>query len=104
MPSTSSVQLCVLCGARPATTVDHVPPRSIFPKPRPSDLVTVPACFHCNNSQSKYDEEFRVFVSIQIGMENHTTEKLWKHEVLPTLEHNRRLKNHIVQRSWPVEV
>lgn len=100
MSPENTKQTCVLCGIRGATTSDHVPPKAIFPKPRPNDLVTVPSCFNCNNKGSKYDEEFRVFLSLQLGMETHTTQRLWKNEALRTIHHNRRLQQRLVKKSW----
>lgn len=104
MSTANTKKLCVLCGIREATTSDHVPPKAIFPKPRPSDLVTVPSCFNCNNKGSKYDEEFRVFLSLQLGMETHTTQRLWKNESLRTIYHNRRLQQRLVEKSWDVNL
>jgi hypothetical protein len=52
--------LCAYCGEA-ATTRDHVPPKNLFPTPRPSDLLTVPACAACNNRSSE-DEEYFVNV------------------------------------------
>lgn len=97
-------QMCVLCGVREATTSDHVPPKAIFPKPRPNDLITVPSCFDCNNTGSPYDEEFRVFLSLQLGMETPTTRRLWKDEALRTIHHNRRLRQHLIEKSWDVSL
>jgi hypothetical protein len=51
-------QLCIYCQEREATTVDHVPPKCLFPKPR-SELITVPACESCNHQASLDDEYFR---------------------------------------------
>jgi len=50
-------------------TDDHAPPRNIFPKPRPSDLITVPACLNCNASTSKDEEYFRLKLCLgeQVG-------------------------------------
>jgi hypothetical protein len=57
-------KFCFICGA-PATGVNHVPPRSFFPKQKdlPSgvaevwhNLITVPACDDHNGSYSKDDE------------------------------------------------
>jgi hypothetical protein len=57
-------EFCFVCGA-PATGVDHVPPRSFFPKrkdlpPGVADvrrnLITVPACNDHNGRYSKDDE------------------------------------------------
>ena len=52
---------CVYCGAT-ASTDDHVPPKNVFPKPRPSNLVTVRSCQPCNNGESKNDEYFRAIL------------------------------------------
>lgn len=53
---------CYLCGGV-ATTRDHIPPRGLFPAPRPHNLVTVPACETCNRGSSLHDEYFRVTVA-----------------------------------------
>lgn len=58
---------CAYCGA-PATTRDHVPPRSLFPKPRPQNLITVPSCPKCNNAQSRNDELFRIALVLRDGV------------------------------------
>ena len=55
--------VCAYCGVDSATTVDHVPPRGIFSKPRPSNPITVPACENCNCGESKDDEYFKTMVS-----------------------------------------
>lgn len=55
-------KLCYLCG-RKADTVDHIPPRSFFPKPWPDNLLTVPCCNACNNKLSPIDEQMRVFLA-----------------------------------------
>ncbi len=50
---------CVFCGVIGDVTDDHVPPKTIFAKPRPSDLITVPGCDDCNHGWSLDDEYFR---------------------------------------------
>lgn len=55
-----SCRTCVYCGAAKATTDDHIPPKGLFPVPRPSTLVTVPACVSCNAGFSADDEYFKV--------------------------------------------
>ena len=52
------MDLCIYCQVNPATTNDHVPPKGLFKEPRPSNLITVPACFECNASFQKDDEYF----------------------------------------------
>jgi hypothetical protein len=56
---------CVYCGVVGPITEDHIPPKSLFPQPRPSNLITVPACDQCNGSYSKDDEWFRLTLSIR---------------------------------------
>ena len=51
-------QPCVYCWSAPGSTKDHVPPKALFPKPRPSHLITVPSCLKCNQLASKDEELF----------------------------------------------
>ena len=51
-------QQCIYCGERSATTRDHVPPKCLFPKPRPDNLTSVPACASCNRNASRDEEYF----------------------------------------------
>jgi hypothetical protein len=71
MPKTtpSYPKACAYCGSRENLTDDHVPPRNVFPKPRPGNLITVPACEKCNKSTSKDEEYFRLklCLSEQVG-------------------------------------
>ena len=48
-------------------TRDHVPPEGLFCDPKPSNLVTVPCCYECNNSHSAADEQFRALTALQLG-------------------------------------
>ncbi len=56
---------CVYCGVVAAATEDHIPPKNLFPKPRPSDLVKVDSCRICNTGASKDDEYFRLMLAIR---------------------------------------
>ena len=53
-------KLCYLCG-NAAETVDHVPPKSFFPKPWPANLLTIPCCGVSNNRLSQLDEKCGCF-------------------------------------------
>lgn len=55
---------CVYCGEVRVLEEDHVPSKNLFPKPRPSNLVTVPSCARCNRGFSKDDEYFRTAASL----------------------------------------
>lgn len=54
---------CYLCGSSTNLTRDHVPPKCLFPRPRPSNLLTLSCCHPCNNSASKDDEYLRMATS-----------------------------------------
>lgn len=56
-------RICTYCNNE-ATTRDHVPPKVIFPKPRPSDLITVPSCQYCNH-EAHLDDQYFAYVLTQ---------------------------------------
>lgn len=95
---------CAICGIREATSRDHIPPKSIFPKPWPNDLITVPACYQCNSGSSPDDEEFKVGISLLAGTETSLTRQLWDKGTMPTLAHNRKLHREIVSGMIDVDV
>ncbi len=57
-----------MCGGE-ASTKDHIPPQSLYPKPRQPNLQlhTVPACKACNNGAASDDEEFKMIVGVSTG-------------------------------------
>lgn len=61
------IKWCYLCRTMEDLTSDHLPPRNLFPKPRPSNLITVPCCKSCNGGFSKLDEQVRVFLSMPLN-------------------------------------
>jgi len=50
---------CAIRGSLGPETRDHIPPKAIFDKPLPGDLLTIPACLKCNGGASRDDEYFR---------------------------------------------
>lgn len=96
--------VCAICGKREATTVDHVPPKGLFPKPWPSDLITVPACGSCNNGASVDDEKFRVYMAMQIAGGHPDAKRLWKQHALATLRYNKKLLREVMRGMGRVEV
>lgn len=62
MPKQKRLVRCAFCGET-ATTRDHIPPKSIYPAPRPTDLITVPACVRCNEGSKLDDEYFRWLIA-----------------------------------------
>jgi hypothetical protein len=83
-----------LCGSQQKLTREHVPPKGLFLKPLPSNLVTVPCCFQCNNSYSKDDEYFRLAVSSLINA-NRIGKLVWKDRVIESTLNANRIKGLI---------
>ena len=79
--SDTSDDVCVYCGCTEALTDDHIPPKSIFPKQRPSNLITVRSCRTCNEGASKDDEYFRLMISMRHDTGDHPAVK----KILPTI-------------------
>lgn len=94
-------RVCAICGERNATGQDHVPPKGIFCHPRPSNLVRVPACQHCNNGASGLDERFRVYLGLHVSSTGDVGARFYREEALRTLRHNRRLRDEILSKTEP---
>lgn len=62
MSQPKKVGRCAYCAETRPLTDDHIPPRNFFPKPRSSNLVTVPCCETCQVGWSKDDEYFRAAI------------------------------------------
>ena len=54
--------ICAYCHTENPETRDHIPPQSFFPRPKPSNLITVPCCEGCRVEQSQDDEYFRLAI------------------------------------------
>lgn len=100
MPS-DSTDKCYLCGATENLTRDHIPPKGLFPKPRPSNLYTVPCCEPCNNGASKADEYFRVAASSLINA--HPTGKASFERVIGSTLPSGRIRKEIADLRDLVE-
>jgi hypothetical protein len=71
---------CAYCD-NPADTLDHVPPKCLFPRHRPSHtkLVAVPCCNSCNQGASVFDEEFRNLMSFRAAAAgSEEAREIWK--------------------------
>jgi hypothetical protein len=94
---------CVYCASAGPLTDDHVPPRVVFTKPRPSNLITVPACIACNRRFSRQDERFASFLSLFVGIESERTNQLHQKNIR-IVSHNQKLRRTIRSRIRPVWV
>jgi hypothetical protein len=74
--------------------MDHVPPRALFPPPRPN-LITVPACETCNRSASEAEEKFKVYLSAKSGVDTPNSIDFWKSGGLRTVRNNKKLLKRV---------
>lgn len=95
-------EICAICGINKATTSDHLPPKSIFPKPRPNNLITVPSCTSCNNNASDLDEAFRLYLALHVGNQGDKITSKYFKEALKTYRHNKRLQREILGNAKPI--
>ncbi len=102
MGKAKNQNICIFCGAS-ATTRDHVPPKGIFPDPKPSDLVTVPACKSCNSKTKLDDEYFRWLVATGSG-EDEQAHKLIKERIVPKFQLRPALLHKIMKGATRVDV
>jgi hypothetical protein len=86
---------CVYCGHNPGITDDHVPPKSFFPQPRPSNLITVPACNKCNSGVGKDEDYFlATFMFSEAGIAD-AGKILWKQRLHRMFRRNLGLRRRI---------
>ena len=91
---------CYLCGKKASETPqgtltrDHLPPKNLFLEPRPSNLITVPCCFACNNGFHDDDESFRAAVSLNYNA-NPIGKQIWKEKVVGSTIRKRRIRESI---------
>jgi hypothetical protein len=79
------MEACLYCEKNQATTNDHVPPKGLFPDPKPSDLLTVPACLECNQGYMQDDEYFRVAMAAQAAYREPNATIIWREKIVPRL-------------------
>jgi len=65
-----------VCGACPATTKDHLPPKVLLPKDIRANeiLFTFPVCSHCNNGSSDTDFLMGVAFTLQLNQKNYLSD------------------------------
>jgi hypothetical protein len=89
---------CIYCGSLEEGTRDHVPPRCLFPRPRPLDTVTVPACRSCNQSYQLDDEHFAVAMGAQCYAEDPEAARVWTSIIRPLLARSPGLRTMLSQQ------
>ncbi len=72
---------CYLCGSTVKLTKDHIPPKNLFPSPKPTNLATVLCCKKCNEKYTLVDESFRIFVSSTLNRSK-AGQWIWDNKVM----------------------
>ncbi|HSA85940.1 MAG TPA: HNH endonuclease [Nitrospira sp.] len=86
---------CVYCTENPGVTADHVPPKSFFPEPRPSNLITVPACKKCNSGAGKDEDYFLATFMFSAAGVTDAGKTLWKQRLRRMFQKNTGLRGKI---------
>jgi hypothetical protein len=62
---------CVYCGKPDPDTTDHIPPKCLFPSPRPGNIIKIPSCLSCNRGASSDDEYFKNWLVLRHDVSTH---------------------------------
>lgn len=95
--------ICVICGLNKATTKDHIPPKGLF-KGLNSQLITVPACLTCNAGTSSEDEDFRFYISMQIGKQTPGSARLWDDGAYKSIIRKTSLRHAVIKTAHEVTI
>lgn len=95
---------CVYCGVAPGVTSDHVPSKAFFPKPRPSNLATVPACLTCNQNASRNEEYFLAALMFSEAGIKDTGKRLWTEKLHRMYTKNLGLRRQVARSFRRVEL
>lgn len=94
---------CYLCGATENLTRDHIPPKNLFPSPKPNNLITVWCCKKCNEKFSLIDESFRVFTSSVINRSK-SGSWIWDNKVMgSSFKRSPKLKQVTIKSLVPLQ-
>ncbi|HNO75746.1 MAG TPA: hypothetical protein PKG49_09075 [Nitrosomonas mobilis] len=96
-------ETCVYCGSS-AGTSDYVPPRSFFPKPRPSNLITVPCCRRCNQRKEKDEEFFLATFMFSDAAQTKVGQELWVEKMNRLYFRGRGVGSAIRKRMRPLNL
>ena len=84
---------CYLCGKTDYCSNDHIFPRELFLYPRPSNLLTAPACTACHSDALSRDEElFRVFAASGMAYEDTQGRRIWDEKIRPSLKRSPKFR------------
>ena len=85
---------CYRCG-KPATTNEHVPPKSFFPRGGNLQLKTVPSCQEHNNGKSGDDQYLLTHITMHAAKGDNLAKRLFLRSVVPQLERSALFRQRI---------
>ena len=91
--------MCIYCGNKPGSTRDHVPPKSLFPKPRPVNMLTVPCCDDCQARFKKDEDVFMAWITFGPAGESTAGKLLWEQKLKRTYNKDSGIKK-VIARSF----
>ena len=99
-------QCCAYCGYRKDTTKDHVPPKALFIKPYPDNMITVPACKECHCEMSLQDEYFLMALGFVLSSEEKKHAKYLTDKVKRALKRPeaKKLRADLINRTQDIKV
>jgi hypothetical protein len=93
-------KICYYCG-QPATTREHAPPKSFFPKKTNLQLKTVPACEKHNNAKSNDDQYLLAHICANAGAGDNLPKRIFLDSIRPQLEFSDKFRRLIAEGSVP---
>lgn len=91
---------CYMCDEK-ATSVEHVPPKGLFPESQRKLLITVPACDKHNMDTSRDDEHLRNVLTMCIGGNSSGAEQFFN-KTKKVYDHSQSLREKLKENSTPV--
>lgn len=91
--------MCIYCGNKPGITRDHVPPKNLFPKPKPLNMLTVPCCKDCQARFKKDEDVFMAWITFGPAGESPAGIQLWEQKLKRTYNKDSGVKK-IIRKSF----
>lgn len=92
---------CAICGNFGKVTREHVPPKSLFPRPQTNPII-VPTCAECNGGSSSVDQRFATLMKLNCPTLNDDPDA--RKSVMQTLRKNEKLHRQILDCLEPYPI
>lgn len=89
---------CYRCSAV-ATTREHIPPKSFFPRGGNLQLKTVPSCTTHNNEKSGDDQYLLSHICMNAALNNNLASQIFFRSIAPQLDRSKKFKDTLIRGS-----